>query len=260
MGLTIQRPSVSFGACPEALRGSVRLYEPEYGRFLSTDVLWGKYLPLQPYQYAGNNPVAIVDPTGMAGEDPKEAERVSSTVSLGAAVAGVALGTFQVVAGVTAIATPTGIGQIGGAALVANGIGMICFSGGKTIDAVNAIANDGPVSDIPSGYEELAGGAIERALGGDGQTGELVGGIVFGAATGGVATKALQIGAKAAPLASLPSVLDGLPGATGGLEFISTTHAIGTATGVIKQPVSEKSSANPGKDERFQSVLIEPNW
>ncbi|MBU3680244.1 MAG: hypothetical protein FGM32_11695, partial [Candidatus Kapabacteria bacterium] len=26
----------------------VRLYEPEYGRFLSTDVLWGKYLPLQP--------------------------------------------------------------------------------------------------------------------------------------------------------------------------------------------------------------------
>ena len=61
MGLTIQRPSVSFGACPEALRGSVRLYEPEYGRFLSTDVLWSKYLPLQPFQYAGNNPVMIID-------------------------------------------------------------------------------------------------------------------------------------------------------------------------------------------------------
>ncbi|MBU3678818.1 MAG: hypothetical protein FGM32_04325 [Candidatus Kapabacteria bacterium] len=42
----------------------VRLYEPEYGRFLSTDVLWSKYLPLQPYQYAGNSPVMAVDYDG----------------------------------------------------------------------------------------------------------------------------------------------------------------------------------------------------
>ncbi|MBU3678817.1 MAG: hypothetical protein FGM32_04320 [Candidatus Kapabacteria bacterium] len=42
----------------------VRLYEPEYGRFLSTDVLWGKYLPLQPYQYAGNEPVGQLDRNG----------------------------------------------------------------------------------------------------------------------------------------------------------------------------------------------------
>jgi hypothetical protein len=65
MGLTIQRPSVSFGACPEALRGSVRLYEPEYGRFLSTDVLWGKHLSRQPYHYALNNPVTNFDFTGL---------------------------------------------------------------------------------------------------------------------------------------------------------------------------------------------------
>ena len=42
----------------------VRLYEPEYGRFLSTDVLWGKYLPQQPFQYAGNNPVMALDDNG----------------------------------------------------------------------------------------------------------------------------------------------------------------------------------------------------
>jgi RHS repeat-associated protein len=42
----------------------VRLYEPEYGRFLSTDVLWAKYLPLQPYQYAGNEPVGNYDNNG----------------------------------------------------------------------------------------------------------------------------------------------------------------------------------------------------
>ena len=55
---------LGFGACPKALRGRVRLYEPEHGRFLSTDVLWGKYLPLQPYQYAGNNPVMALDRGG----------------------------------------------------------------------------------------------------------------------------------------------------------------------------------------------------
>ena len=40
------------------------MYEPLYGRFLSTDPLWAKYLPLQSYQYAGNNPVGALDPGG----------------------------------------------------------------------------------------------------------------------------------------------------------------------------------------------------
>jgi RHS repeat-associated protein len=39
----------------------VRMYEPTYGRFLSVDPLWMKYLPLQPYHYAGNDPVAHLD-------------------------------------------------------------------------------------------------------------------------------------------------------------------------------------------------------
>jgi RHS repeat-associated protein len=42
----------------------VRLYDPTYGRFLSVDPLWGKYLPLQSYQYAANNPVMMVDRSG----------------------------------------------------------------------------------------------------------------------------------------------------------------------------------------------------
>ncbi|HRK06112.1 MAG TPA: RHS repeat-associated core domain-containing protein, partial [Chlorobiota bacterium] len=42
----------------------VRLYVPEYGRFMSTDPLWGMYITLQPYQYAGNNPVSLLDYSG----------------------------------------------------------------------------------------------------------------------------------------------------------------------------------------------------
>jgi hypothetical protein len=42
----------------------VRLYDPTYGRFLSTDPLWSKYLPLQSYQYAGNEPLLHTDRSG----------------------------------------------------------------------------------------------------------------------------------------------------------------------------------------------------
>ena len=61
---TDKESDLGFGSCPEALRGRVRLYDPTYGRFLSVDPLWVKYLPLQPYQYAGNSPVMAVDVDG----------------------------------------------------------------------------------------------------------------------------------------------------------------------------------------------------
>ena len=82
MGLTIQRPSVSFGACPEALRGRVRLYEPEYGRFLSTDVLWGLYRSVQPYQYSLNQPVSQIDDGGkwVEAKTPQAQEAVRNSV------------------------------------------------------------------------------------------------------------------------------------------------------------------------------------
>ncbi|KXK33558.1 MAG: hypothetical protein UZ06_CHB003001775 [Chlorobi bacterium OLB6] len=42
----------------------VRLYEPEYGRFMSVDVLWGEYEAWQPYQYGANQPTLMVDDNG----------------------------------------------------------------------------------------------------------------------------------------------------------------------------------------------------
>ncbi|WKZ78462.1 MAG: RHS repeat-associated core domain-containing protein [Candidatus Kapaibacterium sp.] len=42
----------------------VRLYEPEYGRFMSVDVLWGEYEGWQPYQYALNAPLSFRDEGG----------------------------------------------------------------------------------------------------------------------------------------------------------------------------------------------------
>jgi len=42
----------------------VRQYSQEYGRFVSVDALWQKYLPLTPYQYAANNPISFLDYAG----------------------------------------------------------------------------------------------------------------------------------------------------------------------------------------------------
>jgi RHS repeat-associated protein len=43
----------------------VRLYDPTYGRFLSVDPLWSKYLPYSAYQYCRNNPISRIDDTGL---------------------------------------------------------------------------------------------------------------------------------------------------------------------------------------------------
>ena len=53
---TDKESDLGFGACPD----------PTYGRFLSVDPLWGKYLPLQSYQYCRNNPIMRTDRSGMA--------------------------------------------------------------------------------------------------------------------------------------------------------------------------------------------------
>ena len=46
----------------------VRLYEPEYGRFMSVDVLWGEYEGWQPYQYALSDPCSSKDPSDLIVE------------------------------------------------------------------------------------------------------------------------------------------------------------------------------------------------
>jgi RHS repeat-associated protein len=53
----------------------VRLYEPEYGRFMSVDVLWGEYEGWQPYQYAVNAPLSFRDEGGMWVQAMNEAAR-----------------------------------------------------------------------------------------------------------------------------------------------------------------------------------------
>jgi RHS repeat-associated protein len=53
-----------------------RNYDSELGRFYSVDPLHFKYQSTSPYAYVLNNPLRLVDPTGMASEDPKVIARL----------------------------------------------------------------------------------------------------------------------------------------------------------------------------------------
>ncbi|HRK06087.1 MAG TPA: RHS repeat-associated core domain-containing protein, partial [Chlorobiota bacterium] len=56
----------------------VRLYEPEYGRFMSTDPLWGEFITLQPYHYCRNQPLFRTDRGGMGDFFDEEGKHFGS--------------------------------------------------------------------------------------------------------------------------------------------------------------------------------------
>jgi RHS repeat-associated protein len=49
----------------------MRIYNPALCRFLSIDPLTAKFSMLTPYQYASNNPIALIDLDGLEGTKPK---------------------------------------------------------------------------------------------------------------------------------------------------------------------------------------------
>lgn len=43
---------------------NARMYDPEIGRFMAIDELWGQQLGINSYHYGHNNPIAMADPSG----------------------------------------------------------------------------------------------------------------------------------------------------------------------------------------------------
>jgi hypothetical protein len=203
-----------------------------------------------------------VDPTGLAGEDPKEGQRLSSIIALGSSIAGVVGGGLEIGFGISAMLTPTGIGQVGGAALFSMGIGTVTFSCAKMVDAVNAISNDMPVSDISTGYGELAGGGVDRAFGGDGESGQVIGGLLQGLISGRLMTAGLQSTATSGESLLFGAMGDGMRNATLGLEVVSNAHSVAKVSGVIQAntPKSDDEIVTPTRSTRFEPILIQPDW
>jgi RHS repeat-associated protein len=49
-----------------------RIYDPRLGRWFSVDPLASQYPEYSPYVFAYNNPIAVIDPDGRSGDDPRK--------------------------------------------------------------------------------------------------------------------------------------------------------------------------------------------
>ena len=57
-----------------------RHMSPDVGRFTTIDPMAEKYYNISPYAYCANNPMNIIDPTGMIWENPEEAKELENNI------------------------------------------------------------------------------------------------------------------------------------------------------------------------------------
>lgn len=182
-----------------------RLYDPSIGRFLMVDPALQQP---SPYAYGGNNPMIIVDPTGMIGWGWY---LLAFTVG---AVVTVATG------GIGAVAFGTGIG----AAMAVGAVAGI--AGALASDAVLAIGGE-HISAERLLIDVLSGGAA-------GIAGAGVGGLI-GQAT---ARAGLNAGWSASKIVLTSSITSGISGGIAG-----GAAAAGVTAGMTGQPFFSKSTA-----------------
>jgi len=210
----------------------VRLYDPTYGRFMSADPLWGKYGNVSPFHYGFNNPINLVDASGLDSAGWAGIQKGVDFVVGGVAASA---GVYAMFAGGALCLLPTGVSQVAGVALMSIGAGAAAFGTAKSIDAIAALANDTPTHDIPSSYGDLAGTEIDKSLGGDGTIGGMAGSLVEGLGAAAI----VKAGAKATTNAAvqlLPVVEAGMSSASSGATMIEL------GSKVAKEPLKVQAS------------------
>jgi RHS repeat-associated protein len=76
-----QRQEFSDGSGLEWLDFGARMYDNQIGRWMTPDPLASKYLNMSPYTTMDNNPINIVDPTGMSGEPVIDKKNKTVTIT-----------------------------------------------------------------------------------------------------------------------------------------------------------------------------------
>ncbi len=135
-----------------------RYYDPNDGRFTQTDPI-GVKGGLNLYQYVQNNPVNLIDPSGLICLDPRLKQIIDGLFNI---AAGVAAFEGFTTAAAAAMATTT----LAGAAVAGAILGTTAFTAGYAIGVgINQVAGNNP-KDISGGFfEDVFSRAIPSDLG-----------------------------------------------------------------------------------------------
>lgn len=188
-----------------------RMYDPVIARFHTIDPLATDYYFQSPYIYASGNPIMYIDYFGMGPWD------IVKGVGL------IAGGVAQIAGGIALACVPSpAITQVGGAALITNGVMNIGW-GGVTL------ANNGK-EDLPSGTLQATGRGIDDFRGDENNTMEKIGTVgdfALGLPGGSVSSTMTKIGKTS-------NLIDGL----------STIETLVE----LNDPKEKTSKSNPVKD------------
>jgi len=223
----------------------VRLYDPTYGRFMSVDPLWGKYGNVSPFHYGFNNPINLVDASGL---DSAGWATVGKIIDIGIGLTTAAQGVGSMLAGGALLFVPSpGVTQIvGGLVMIPVGAGQFSFGTAKAIDAWAALVNDVPSHEIPSSYGDAIGTGIAKSVG----INEDIGGAAGSFAEGGLVSGLMRVGAKGAAKAAYslaPYIEDGV--ARAGVA-IPLTDASATILQAVSEPADKKPATTTVPTQR----------
>ncbi len=142
-----------------------RVYDPVTAEFLSLDPL--KSITGTPYNYAGDDPVNLADPSGLIFGIPGTPSATEIAKSISRVAGGVALGASVAAVGCAAGAAPTVIGEV-----ACGGVGAVALAAGSAATAADGyLAATGAQSPLPAVYDGLGlgtgvgSGILDGALG-----------------------------------------------------------------------------------------------
>ncbi|ASB48638.1 hypothetical protein CDL62_05525 [Alkalitalea saponilacus] len=221
-----------------------RMYDPTLGRWHSIDAMYDHHFGWSPYVYVLNNPIQNIDLYGY-----------TDWKTVGSGIAVTAGGLTSTIGGIGAAITPTGAGQVGGAALISAGIPSIGL--GIIIEGVR---DNGNGQNIPGGLGEAGGMMYDQAKSDGGTAGRQIGTLVdFGVnVSGGASTLTEKVVVGALAIDLIGSVFSTQENNSGiGISDTNNTSAKSDNTRVIPSSSSERPIDFTGKHDIDESLVKE---